>query len=149
MKSRIDKEREIRREQRDRFVFWLLRIGWIGINIIVIKYWRHLGWWFYILCLAILILGLIPIEKRLIPLEAERKDRKIRRQYPYIKGLENGQVVNILMKSGEVLENVMLVARVEKEILIIKRSKLNSEIKNDDIRTIKLKRIKSITEKGL
>jgi len=116
----------------------------LGISIIATAYWRHFGWWFLIICLALLILGTIPIEKRLSRLEEKRTEEKILRKFPFVEKLENGQALTIEMKNGETLENVVLLTRMESELLIVSNPEDGEEFDGSTIRTIKLKRVQSI-----
>ncbi|MGV3466910.1 MAG: hypothetical protein ACO1OT_16660 [Heyndrickxia sp.] len=128
-----------------RYLYSIIRILWyLGISIIATTYWRHFGWWFLIICLVLLIVGTIPIEKRLSQLEGKRTEEKILRRFPFVKTLENGLVLTIEMKDGERLENVILLTRMESELLIVSRPKVGEEFDESTVRTIKLKRVQSI-----
>lgn len=88
--------------------------------------------------------GLGPIEKRLSRLEEKRSQEKILSRYPFVKELQNGQVMTIEMKDRERLENVVLLTRVESELLIVSKSEKDRDVDEKKIQTIKLKRVKSI-----
>ncbi|KQL50447.1 hypothetical protein AN964_22575 [Heyndrickxia shackletonii] len=120
-------------------------MGWyLLVNIIATTYWKHFGWWFLVVCFVALIIGLGPIEKRLSRLEEKRSQEKILSRYPFVKELQNGQVMTIEMKNGERLENVVLLTRVESELLIVSKSEKDRDVDEKKIQTIKLKRVKSI-----
>ncbi|MDC3426174.1 hypothetical protein NC797_16885 [Aquibacillus sp. 3ASR75-11] len=147
MKSRKVKEKEKRRDKGRRFIYKLLTLGWyLTISIIATTYWKHFGWWFLILCLVILLLGFIPIEKKLIPLEEKRSEEKILRKYPFVKEMVDGQVMTIEMKNGEELRDVILITRMELEIMIASRYEFGKALVEDDVRWLKLKKIKSIKD---
>lgn len=134
-----------RKDKVMRHLYWIIRVGWyLGISIIATTYWKHFGWWFLIVCLGVLILGTIPIEKRLSRLEEKRVEEKILRRYPFVKELKNGQVVTIDLKDGERIENVILLTRMETELLIVSKPENDGEFDDSTIRKIKLKRVKSI-----
>ncbi|WP_033827117.1 hypothetical protein [Bacillus andreraoultii] len=145
MNSRKEEARNLKKENRHRLVLWTLRIVWLIANMIAINYWRFFGWWFLIVCSLILISGLVFIEKRLQPLEMKWSERKIQKKYPFMKNLKDGEKITIEMKNGECLKNAMLVSRVDKELLVLLKPDVHEGFVKEDIRTIKLKSIKTIT----
>lgn len=78
-------------------------------------------------------------------MEMKQSDRRIQKKYPFMKKLKDGDRITVEMKNGECLKNVMLVSRVDNELIVFLKKDIEEGFVKEDIRTIKLKSIKTIT----
>lgn len=127
--------------------YWFIKLVMYSAGTIATTYLKGFRWWYLVICAIVLILVDIAIEKK-FALQREQKDRnKVKKKYPFLNELNEGQVISVELKSGEKLTDVIFLDYINSELLLGTQTEFNNELEKyevSEIRWIKLKRVESL-----
>lgn len=113
------------------------------------KYWLvkfvvYSAGWYLVICAIVLLL---PLIKCLSVKENKRIKTRLKKKYPFLNELNEGQVITVELKNGEILSDVIFLDYIKSEMLLGTETEFNNELEKyevSEIRWIKLKKVVSV-----
>lgn len=127
--------------------YWFVKLGMYSAGTIATTYLKGFRWWYLVICAIVLILVDIAIEKKFERQREQKGQNKAKKKYPFLKELNEGQVITVELKNGEKLTDVIFLDYIKSEVLLGTETEFNNELETyevSEIRWIKLKRVESI-----